>query len=122
MDWLTSGCCLELPWGFPKGAKVIAWCGKYKYPKQAVHTFTKYDNSAENCAQLSREYCRRGEHFYLIYVASLDADHQFTQAEIDAYPPNLEWINWLLSIDPECISRRRAREIDMLAPRLGIPG
>ena len=92
------------------------WCKQYQFPAQRVFHFLKYGVSES--AELSREFCRRGEFFYTRYLASGDPLYKFSQADVDAYQESEAWLDFVCSLSIEANAFEKAMEIRRLSPRL----
>ena len=69
-----------------------------------------------NCAQLALETKRRLEHFFRIYDESGDVKHVFSPEELESYPGDLEWCQWLSEQDEWSWIWERGQEIMKLVP------
>lgn len=103
--------------GFARTEVVKTWCENYAFPKQAVFTYAAYDGQ-ENCAELAREYCRRGEYFFVTYIAAGDPLYTFCQADVDAYTEALPWLDFICELELGSVLSDRALSVSALAPRL----
>ena len=104
--------------GFARTKKCMNFCDMYYFPKQAVHTYTKF-NGPENAKCLSHEYCRRGEFFYVKWLAENNLAYVFTQSDLDEYVESQAWIDFILQCDAGSEELNRALQIRVMAPRLG---
>ena len=69
--------------------------------------------------QLCREWCRRSEHFYRVWLEAEAEGFEFTQAEVDDYTEDMEWLNFMIAQPPESPAFARGVQIRRLIPRLG---
>ncbi len=69
------------------------WCKRYGFPRKKSFMFAMY---GEACAvQLSREWVRRGNHFYSLWVAQGSSlEYVYSQHDLDSYSEELEWLDF----------------------------
>lgn len=102
--------------GFPR-AWLLDWCNVYAWPVSARFSFTRFGRAAAH--QLCREWCRRSEHFYRVWLEAEVEGFEFTQAEVDDYTEDMEWLNFMIAQPPESPAFARGVQIRRLIPRLG---
>ena len=95
------------------------FCGVYGFPKQRVFTFALYGR--RECIELAREVCRRGEHFYSIWLLSDNVDYQFTEDDIDSYPESPAFLDFMVALDIEHPAFDAGIEVRRLNPIIGDP-
>ena len=101
--------------GYPRGGRPLEWCRKYLFRKMFSNSISKYGDNA--AMQLSREYCRRGEWYYMIWLETgSSADFRYTQEHLDSYLEIEEWVDWLLSLVPGSLPYARGMEIKRAVP------
>ena len=104
--------------GFARTKLCKEWCDRVGFPKQAVHAFVKY-NGQDNAANLSNEYCRRGEFFYVKFLMENDLAYRFTQADVDEYEESAVWLEFICNCDTPSTELERALVIRTWSPRVG---
>ena len=80
--------------GFPK-----QWCAFFKFPSQKSFAFNRYGRPES--AYLAREYCRRGEYFFMLYLelgVPLQ-DCRYSVADLQSYDEGLEWLDFVVTVD-----------------------
>jgi hypothetical protein len=82
--------------GYVRGGAPKAWCNRYAFPKQAAFYIVKYKSQAA-CTAMAREYCRRGQHFYAIYVEFNDPAFLYSEAQLNSYVESKAWIDFVAS-------------------------
>ena len=73
----------------------------------------------EGAHQLCREWCRRAEYFYQIWLETEEAGFEFNQAHADGYEESVEWLDYMISLPAEDAAFARGMEIRRMAPCLG---
>ena len=68
--------------------------------------------------ELAREYCRRGEYFYMLFVGN--SDIEYTPEVVSAYPESERFLDWACALDLEDPVYDEAREVRSLAPFVSI--
>lgn len=103
--------------GFARSGAPAAWCKKYGFPRQATFMFRKFGRQA--ASELAREYCRRGEHFYKVYVVSGEEAFEYEEMHVEMYKETLQWLDFVVPLDADEPAFRRALEVRELKPTLG---
>ena len=65
---------------------------------------------------MAREASRRYEHFYKVFMASSQYEHEFTAADCDSYREADEFSNWFRSLAVGSETWARAADIRTLRP------
>jgi len=107
----ADGCC-----GFARGGGPQAWCIAYEFPRQASFMFEKYGRDA--ACQLAREFCRRGEYYYQLYLEAGDEDFEYTGEHVAGYEESLQWLDFISVLDVEDNAFMKGLELRDLMPRL----
>lgn len=91
----------------------------YQWPHSKTFAFSLYGRPA--CHELAREYCRRAQFFFDLWVdAEVEVFH-YEQVHLDMYEETLEWVTFCCELDEESETFARAIEIRSLLPKLGAP-
>ncbi len=101
-------------------AHVREWCGLYKLALSFRCTFARYGR--EDAHMLVREWCRRGEWFYMAWFESEHRPFQFTDLMINDYPESLEFNRWMATLLPGSASFDRGANVRQSVPAIGAPG
>ena len=70
---------------------------------------------------LVREWCRRGEWFYMAWFESEHRPFQFTDLMINEYPESLEFNRWIATLLPGSASFDRGTHVRQSQPAIGAP-
>lgn len=73
----------------------------------------------EQSCELAREYCRRGEYFYRLFVEAGGDDFVYEQAHVEGYAEGLPFLSFITELDSEHPAFVRGLEVRQLTPRLG---
>ena len=79
--------------------------------------FSKFGQDAAN--ELAREYCRRGEYFFCLYLDAEDEAFAYTDAHVQAYPESPAWVSFREGLVAGSVTHRRAMELQRAVPRFG---
>lgn len=101
--------------GFPRGGKPTRWCDLYAFPKKRSFMFGKWGRAA--ATQMAREYCRRGEYFYNLFLnAGENEEFKYTASHVEAYVPGSDWLEFLRGC-PDPV-KAKAADLQAIRPRL----
>lgn len=66
----------------------------------------------EPSAELAREYVRRGEYFYRLFVAAGSPDEfEYSEEDVAGYAEGLAWLDFITSLDVESPAFGRGIEL-----------
>lgn len=104
--------------GFAR-AWVKSWCSAYEWPPSARFSFAKYGRGPAH--QLCREWCRRSEYFYQLWVWAEEDEEDFgyTEAQVLAYEEDMEWLDFMISQEADSPAFIRGMEIRRMKPFMG---
>jgi hypothetical protein len=117
-DWLmeTRGLAADRIGGYAR-TEAKPWCALYKWPKEKSAAFARHGMDESKC--LIREWCRRSEFFFNLYVEAADTEFEYTAAHCASYPESVDFVEALIEMDLESSSFALGMEIRRLQPRLG---
>ena len=95
----------------------LEWCRAYDWPSSMRFGFNRYGQLAAK--MLAREWCTRAEYLFNLWVeAGQSLEFSYERRHVEAYPPILEWVQFLLEqpLDGEVFDR--GNELNRLSPRL----
>ena len=93
------------------GAGFLAW------PTNRSFMFGRY--TREGACTLAREWARRADYFYRLYLESGAPDFRYTDQMVKDFPDSIEFLDFLLSKDVEDHCYIVGQELRSLCPRLG---
>ena len=100
-----------------RGGIATEWAALYDFPRSRGFAFGAYGRA--NAMRLAKEIARKGNYFIGLYLASDDEDFVYTQADIDNYPEDAEFLDWMLLLDVEHPAYGKGLEIRDMWPRVG---
>lgn len=104
--------------GEARGQFVKEWATKYGWPKTMTFSMLRYGR--EGSARLAKEFCRRSTYFFLrCFESPSPATYTYTQADVDACPEDLKFLDFVLEREADDPVLLRAIEVRALSPRLG---
>ena len=98
--------------GLPK-----QWCKDYGFPSQFNAFFARYGNNS--AVQLAREYCRRADHYFKIWLEDPTYNQKFryNDAHIASYTETTEWFDFALAQPLNSATFGRVMEVRRLVPK-----
>ena len=117
-EWtmLHKGKAADQICGYARDA-VKPWCILYEFPRQKSFAFGLYGRPA--ATELAREYCRRGDYFYSLYLNAEEDEFAFTAAHVAAYPESPAFIDFMCSLEMDDPAFDAGLEVRALVPYLG---
>ena len=103
--------------GFARSGPPKTWCGKYGWATSRKFLFSRYGK--EGATTLAREWARRAEYFYRLYLASGDVGFKYSQEHVDRYVDSPVFLDYLIGLDVEHPAFDVGTALRKLAPRLG---
>ena len=100
--------------GYARTEFVKSWADKYTWPREKNYFFSVYE--LEGATKLVGEFCRRSNHYHNVAFAA-DGDHWYT--EDDRVEEDLDFLNWMLSLDvghPCYVAASKLRELFPVNP------
>ena len=92
-----------------RGGLAKYWCEAYSWQEKYEFFHSVYGVDGSNA--LANEVVRRGDFFFKQWLDQ-DSDHfLYTEANIDAYAEDLEWLNWITSLAADSVSYIRGLEV-----------
>ena len=86
-EWGVAADCVS---GFAR-SWVLEWCRTFRWPTSSRFGFARFGRAEAH--QLCREWCRRSEYFYQVYIAAVLPDEfLYEQRHIDEYIEDEEWL------------------------------
>ena len=79
--------------------------------------FSKIGRDPAN--EVAREFCRRSEYFYSLYLDAGDEGFTFTSAHVDAYVVGEAWARFRATLAVGSVAHRRAMQLESATPRMG---
>jgi hypothetical protein len=96
-------------------AHVKVFCDRFHWPKMKVFHFSAHGELGANT--LAREWCRKGHHYFSLWVTSVGAERFANPGEL-VYPQSLEFLDWAVGVDVNCQSFAKIVELGECYPRL----
>ena len=102
--------------GFCRGW-VLDWCRAFGWPPSARFGFARFGRGPAH--QLCREWCRRAEFFYRIWVEAESEEFVFTALHINSYEEDMEWLDFMIGLPASDPAFAKGMEMRGSAPRVG---
>jgi hypothetical protein len=88
----------------------------YGMPKTKTYTFNKYGEF--DCTMLAKEWVRRSEFVFLMFLADETwVNFQYSDADKASYEEPVEFADWFLTLPAGSESRARAEEVRLMSPK-----
>jgi hypothetical protein len=99
---------------YARGGIALEWCNGWAYPKQASFSYNLY--GVENAHILSREYCRRSKHFFMMWLNSPNDLFTFSDLDLKSYNDSGEFLEMMCAVHIESPTFVRGRELQDCFP------
>ena len=102
--------------GQARGGVAFHFCQAYGFPAQQSFAFSSYER--HGALVLGKEYCRRGDYFIRLFLASGNDAFEFAQADLDGYVEGAEFLDAMIEADVESRFFERGMQVRRLVPRV----
>ena len=93
-----------------------AWCDKYLWPRTMRFAYSTHEGVMHS-HRLAREFCRRAEHYYNLWLLAPDRDSfEYSDLEKTSCDDDLEFVDFLLSYDVNHVTHIRGQYVRRLEP------
>ena len=113
---LQKGLLSDCTTARPHGGKPMDWAKRHGWPLMPSWSVAEHESRA-NTNIMAREVCRRAQYYYNMYVQSDQDPHVYTDEELESFPKSLEYITWVLTLDQDSSTYKRAMDIQRLVPQ-----
>ena len=90
------------------------WCRRYGLNVEASFSLQKYGEEA--ASTLALQWCKVMQFFYDLYQQADDPDHVYSDAELQSFEEDLDWVNFVLAAGVDSVVWPRASLIRNLRP------
>jgi hypothetical protein len=103
--------------GIASGQDAQAWADAWDFPASKRFSIAYYGR--RNALKLANEFVSRANYFCSLFMRSEEDNFTYSQADIAAYPQNLEFIEWMTDLDVTDNSFVMGLQVRALEPVLG---